>query len=267
MRNLFVVLWKYHFFILFFLLEGFSGYLIYMNNHFHQAALTNMAVSFAGTVVENTTAVKEYLHLKETNEALAAENAVLRTALPASYFNDSVAEKTVSDTLKQKQYRYITAKVINNSINKRNNYITLNRGSKHGIKPQMGVITSNGVVGIVKDVSEHFCTVLSMLHKDARISVKINKNSYFGSLVWDGDNPYEASIMYIPKHLKVQNGDSVSTSSYSVIFPEGIKVGTIQSHNRVNLATNFNNLTYVFVVENLLKDEQLNLESANKDAN
>ena len=117
---------------------------------------------------------------------------------------------------------------INNSINRRSNYLTLNRGRIHGIKPQMAVIGPAGVVGIVLHVSNHFCTVLSLLNSQIKLSAKIRENNYFGSLTWDGKDPIYATLGEINKHVKIEVGQHVVTSAYSTIFPENINIGLVE---------------------------------------
>ena len=190
MRNLFILLWKYNFFILFLLMEVFCSYLIVQNNNFHRASFINSTNRVAADIQLVVSEVTDYISLRTTNDALSRENAGLRTIIPDVFYIDSVLEKTVYDSVFKQQYIFMPAKVINNSTNRRNNYLTLNKGSRQGVKPEMGVIAGHGVVGIVKDVSEHFCSVISILHKDSRISTKFKKSNYIGSLVWDG---YHAS--------------------------------------------------------------------------
>ena len=117
--------------------------------------------------------------------------------------------------------------MINNSVNKRNNYLTLDKGSEHGIKSEMGVISSTGVVGIVKDVSAHYCTVMSLLHKNTRLSARFRNSGYFGSVTWDGDDPTKAQLNEIPKHVTFNVGDTIVATRYSSIFPEGVIIGAV----------------------------------------
>lgn len=221
--------------------------------------------------------VNEYIDLKATNKNLAQENARLRSLLPDAYYESNIIKNTVNDTLKHQQYSFIVAKVINNSMTRRNNYLTLDKGALQGVKPEMGVITSQGVVGIVKNVSEHYCTVMSMLHKDMRISAKFKNNNYFGSLAWEGSDPTIAVLKDIAKHVVFQKGNTVVTTSYSAVFPENILIGTVAGADikpgenfyniQIKLSTNFSNLTYVYVVDNMLKSEQRKLqdETVNND--
>ena len=179
------------------------------------------------------------------------------------------------DTVHKQQYTFVTAKVINNSVNRRNNYLTLNKGGLQGIKPEMGVVCAEGIVGIIKDTSGHFSSVLSLLHKDARISAKVKKSGYIGSLVWDGYDFRHATLKDIALHVKLTRGDSIVTSSFSSIFPEGIMIGTVEDIETkegdkfysitVKLSTDFSNLSSVYIVENMLKGEQQSLEEKQTD--
>jgi rod shape-determining protein MreC len=153
---------------------------------------------------------------------------------------------------------------------RRNNYITLNKGSLHGIKPKMAVISPNGIVGVVKDVSQNYSTVISLLHKAAKVSAKLQKTDNFGSLSWDGTNPDYAYLKDIAIYVKLKQGDTIVTTSYSDIYPEGIMVGTVdrleeKSNDafhliRVKLSTNFNSLTHVYVISDFTRAERDTLE-------
>lgn len=223
--------------------------------------------------------MKEYINLKENNSSLAKENASLKSLLPESFYDNSALRTAVKDTQYFQQYTFINARVVNNSVSRRNNFITLDKGSAHGIQKDMGVISSSGVVGIVKDVSTHYCTVMSVLHKNTKISTRFKNSNYFGSLVWNGENSREATFLEIAKHVKFKQGDTLVTTVYSSIFPEGIMVGTVKSSElkagdnfykiTVSLSTNFDNLSHVYIVDNLYKNEQLDLENAtlSKDDN
>lgn len=275
MRNLLQLLWRYNFFLFFLLLEGFCLYLIYQNSHFHHATLVNSTNRVAARINSAVSAVTEYVNLKETNEALARQNAALKSILPGVFYIDSVNRQLVDDTLRHQQYQFMTARVVNNSINRRNNYLTLDRGSLQGVRPEMGVISADGIVGIVKDVSEHYCSVISFLHKDSHISARVKKNGFIGSMVWEGYDSQFGSLKDIAKHVKLMKGDTIITSSYSKIFPEGVLIGVIDRVNsetgdnfqdvRVRLSVPFGSLTYVYLVGNLMKEEQRKIEENQRD--
>lgn len=212
---------------------------------------------------------KEYVHLKEVNDSLAKENAMFRSLAKESYFIFNDSSYQVSDSIYQQQYVYTAAKVINSSIYKRNNYITLNKGRRDGIDSDMGVICKDGIVGVVVDVSESFSVVKSLLHKTTEFSVAFKKNNEKGSLQWEGGDPQTATAIDIPNYVVVNVGDTILTSSSS-FFPTGIMVGTVSefiaksgnelSIAKVKLSVNFNSLSYVYIINNLKKNEQLQLE-------
>ena len=275
MRNLFLFLWKYNFFLLFLFMESLCIYLVVRNNNFQQASVFNSANKVAANIQSVVNSVTEYINLKTENNALARENSALRSYIPDATYLDSVQRRFQNDTVYKQQYTFMTARVINNSINRRNNYLTLNKGSKHGVVPEMGVVCSEGIVGIVKDVSENFCTVRSFLHKDVIISSRFKKNGYFGPLVWEGFDASEGSLKGIARHVNVQKGDTIITTSFSAMFPEGILIGRVSEVDKntgddfysikVKLSTQFGSLSHVYIVSNLLKGEQRQLESATID--
>ena len=274
MRTLFALIWKFYFAFLFILLEIFASFLIVQNNSFHKAGFLNSSNALSASLFKITNNISQYMRLRSTNELLAIENEKLHSQSILSFVKFNTGIWTINDTIFEQQYTYLSARVINNSIYKRNNYLTLNKGERHGIEPEMAVISSNGIVGIVKDVSDNFSSVLSVLHKDARISAKIKKSGSFGSLVWDGADFKTGTLSDIPVHAKISEGDTIVTSRYSAIFPDGILIGTIVGFKinpgdnfytiSVKFSTDFSNLSYVYVVDNLMKDEQILLEEASQ---
>jgi len=226
-----------------------------------------------GSAYERVNEFSSYLILGKTNDSLAAENARLRNLLTSSYYDDSVRQVTVKDSVLKQQYIYTVARVINNSVHQKNNYLTINRGSKHGIKKGMGVIAPSGVIGIVLNVSENFSTVRSLLHTETKISASVDGN--IGSLVW-GEGNYDsrfALLKDIQSHLNIKKGARVTTSEFS-LFPPGTNIGYVTESDtrdensalniQVKLDTDFAKLQYVYVIINLLSEEQLNLEAQNK---
>lgn len=279
MRSLFLLLWRNNFTLLFLLLWTLCFYLIFNNNNFQQIAFINSTNRVVATVLEGVNYVKEYVNLKENNASLARENANLKSILPESYYNTEALRTAIADSIYKQQYFFVTARVVNNSVNRRNNFLTLDKGKIHGIQKDMGVISSSGVVGIVKDVSDHYSTVMSVLHKNTKISTRFKNNNYFGSLVWEGEDSRKATLLEIAKHVKFNVGDTVVTTVYSSVFPEGVMVGTVEDSElktgdnfykiKIKLSTNFFNLSHVYIVNNLQKAEQLELESTtiSKDDN
>lgn len=265
MNNLFKFILKYHIIFLFIFLEIISFYLLIRNNNYHRAKVLNTGYEISGNIYSKYNEFSEYFSLKDENRKLAEENAKLRNLLYSSYKTDTIFFRNVKDSLRHQQYTYITAKVIHNSVNMQNNYIFLDKGSIHGIKPEMAVISPNGIVGIVKNTSKNFSTVISLLNSNLRVSAKIKRNGYFGSIMWDGKSYNKAMLNEIPVHIKIKSNDTIITSGYSAIFPEGIMVGKMEEFTfkggdnfwttRVALSTDFKKLNYVYIVNNIMKDD------------
>lgn len=273
MRNLWLFISKYNAFFLLIIFFTISLILLIKNNSYQRASVWNSSNQLVGSAYERMNEFSSYLVLGKTNDSLAAENARLREQLKSSYFSDSIKQVTIRDTTLKQQYTYTVARVINNSVHQKNNYITINRGKKHGIEKGMGVTSSTGIVGIVLNVSDNFATVRSLLHTETRISASVNGN--IGSLVWGEGNydPRFAVLKDIQSHLIIKKGSRVVTSEFS-LFPQGTNIGYVvrtgtksgdSSLNiEVKLDTDFATLQYVYVINNLLSKEQLSLEAQNK---
>lgn len=280
MYNLLRFIVRYYLFIFFLLLEGFCFYLIYQNNRYHQAAYVNMANNANGKVYKAYSGVTDYLYLRQYSDSLVAENARLHAMLPESKYDTSAERQLQTDTIDKKLeqvFTFTTAKVIKNSVNQAANYIYINRGSRQGIEPQMGVINPSGVVGQVVNVTEDYAAVMSLLNKNFKVSAKLKHSNYFGTLSWEGKNTTLAKLREIPKHVKMKVGDTVVTSGYSELFPENVMVGRVSYVNAepeenfldidVTLSSNMNNLSYVYVVSNLKRKEIQVLDSVVKKNN
>ncbi len=275
MRNLIFFISKYYVFFLFFGLELFSFIIIYRFNNYQKASFVNYTTGVTSSFYSAVSNTQQYFYLRRVNDSLQIENAKLRSQLLTSYYQNGLTLNHINDTIYKQQYEYIPASVVNNSVTKRNNYLTLNRGSLHGIKPKDGVISESGIVGIVLSVSENYCTVLSLLNNNCKISAKVKKNNAFGSLVWDGKDTRIARLLDVNKHVALAENDLVITSNYSTIFPEGIPIGKIKEHSldagdnfhtiKVELFTDFSTVSTVYVIRNLMKEQQQNLESTIKN--
>jgi len=274
MRNLLKLLYKYNYIILFLILEGFSLFLIIQGSTYHHAKFATATRSFTGSIYEKMSVFKAYIGLRDENYHLAQENLQLRRELENHRKIEVSQRDTLLDSTKHQLFTYLLAKVVNNSVNKQYNYITLNKGSNDGVKPNMGVITSNGIVGIIDGVSENFSTAYSVLNLKFSISAKIKKNGYFGFIVWNGINDKICLLTDIAQHVKLQEGDTIVTSGYSGIFPENIPVGKIKDFEisggnfysiKVELFNDFRKLNYVTLVDNLYKKEQQDLEKTIKN--
>ena len=277
MRNLIAFISKYSFFFLFLLFEVFAFYLLFKNNNFQRISFLNSTNTISGNLFSNYSNLTDYLNLKEVNEALAEENRLLRERQLESFeplFGQNIL---VKDTILKRKFLYAKAKVINNSVNKQNNYLTLNIGTDNGIQEGMGVLGPQGVVGVVKHVSKNFSTVLSVLHQSAKISAKIKQTNYFGSMQWDGKNYQEGILEDIPNHVSISTSDTIVTSGYSSTFPEGITIATILDYSKpegenfykikLKFANDFKNLSFVYVVKNnsLLEQQELETETEEND--
>jgi rod shape-determining protein MreC len=273
MQTLFLFFFKYRAFALFLALQLLCAWLIIQNNRYQSAAFFNSANFVAASITEAANEVESYLFLKENNESLAQENALLRERLQELEQRTAIPYKRASvPTEVAQQYNFEAARVINNSTNRAKNFITLNKGRKDGIEPGMGVIGTDGVVGKIKSVSDHYSVAISLLHTNFYVSSVIKGLNAFGSMHWNGTDPKEANLEFIARHHTVNVGDTVVTSSFNAVFPYGIPVGIVTEVNlpdnstyydiTVDLAADFSSLPFVYVIKNQLLDEKDSLEQA-----
>ena len=272
MKEIIKLILKYHFTIIFILLEIVSFSLIIRHNEYQRAIFSESASTLFGNVSSTITSIKDYFRLKEMNESLANENILLKNRLEEY---ELLRETIIHGTVVQDSipvYEYIGAKQVNATYNRTKNYITLNRGRKNGLQKEMAVCTPEGIVGLIQDLSDHFAVVIPLINVDSRISAKIKKNNYYGSLQWDGNDYAYSYLNDIPYHVEVNAGDTIVTSGLSKIFPEGIVVGYVESVDKetanflkikVKLAVDFKRINHVYVILNNKKNEQTSLEAIN----
>jgi rod shape-determining protein MreC len=270
LRNLLAFIYRQHFVFIFLLMQLLCFYLMSRAKNYQGSQLINSSNKVASGVYQARANTEEYFSLKAENDRLAAENAVLYAMLKNNYIRLAQTEMTMKDTVFKQQYSYLQAKVVNASVNNRSNYLTLDIGSKMGVSRDMAVFNSDGIVGIVKDVSANFASVMSVLHKDTKINCQLKRDGSFGPLVWDGSNYQYCLLTDIPTHAKIKQGDTVITSKLSGIFPEGIMVGTIESFERrqnepfytatVKLSADLKKVNHVYVIKNRFKNEKDSLE-------
>jgi rod shape-determining protein MreC len=276
MRNLFNFILRYHAFFLFLLLEAVCLSLVVRNNDSQRKIFLSSANFFTGALYEEYDGFTQYLNMGAVADSLAKENSHIYQQLENAKFSNLVVSDTAQvDSIYTQRYFYIAAKVVNNSSTLQNNYLTLNRGHKHGVRRDWGVIDGRGLVGIVVDVSEHFSLVMSLLNRQTKISALIKRNGEIGSLVWKGNDPRFMQLEAVPKHVELMKGDTVITSGYSTIFPEGLLIGTIEDFKieggsnfydiQVLLNNNIRTARYVQVVQNILQEEQKSLEESISD--
>lgn len=238
-----------------------SLFLLTKNQPYHNRVIVNVTNDFTGACYNIKSNIVNYFSLNAENEKLAQENSNLLNIIQyLKNTNDSLGQNQ-PDTI----FNYIPCKVVSTTTHLSNNYIVINKGSADGITRNMGLISSDGVAGIVADVSKHYATAISMLHKYTNISVLFKSNNHLANLIWEGHDSRYGTIEHIPTHLNIQKGDTVLTSGYSFIFPEGIMVGTIEelfesaggdlNSASVCFATDFNTLRHVYVIQNYHRSE------------
>ncbi len=269
MRNLLRFIVRHNFIIIFILLEILAFILLFHTSKYHRARYVNFTYSLAGGFSKTFDNIKDYLSLREENRKLIEENNKLYNMLKSSYRTTASDAALLNDSIYKRKYLYINAKVINNSTNKQYNYITLNKGRNHGIEPDMAVVSDKGIVGIVKSVTDNYSSVLSLLNRKFKVNGKIKRNEYFGPLSWTGTGHGKALLTDIPHHVDILIGDTIVTSGYSAIFPEGYMIGIASDFKlkggnyyeiKVDLAVDFKKLSNVQVVKNMFREEQIELE-------
>ncbi len=271
MRSLWQLIYRFHVLLVFIGLEVLAVALLIRNNNYQRAVFIDSSNQLVGTLYERRTEISEYLKLQSINEKLARENALLKSEAPESFLKLTDNLSLVDDTLYLQRYAYMPARVINNSVNRVNNYITIDKGLQNGINKEMGVVSKGNVVGIVKDISDHFASVMPLINVNFTLGVKLSQSEAFGRVIWNGDDPTIAQVIEVPRYANPLRGDTVVTSGYSSYFPEGMMVGTIENYSipegenfyeiEIRLSTPFHELSYVDVVHHLLQDEQLKLET------
>jgi len=225
----------------------------------------------AGSVYQIKANLENYFELKKVNKRLSDENANLRQALYQSQFEKALIEGTFGNTDTLNKFVVSPAKVIKNSVIREKNLITLNKGGKEGIVQDMGVISDKGVVGVVENTSDHFTTVISLLHSELSINASLKNTKHFGSLIWDTKTIDRCILVDLPKISNIQIGDTIVTGGMSSVFPAGIPIGQVSAYSvpnnssfykaEVRLFNDMSNLDQVYVIKNTLKEEQVSLEN------
>jgi rod shape-determining protein MreC len=277
MRYLLYFFRKHYYYFLFVALEVISLALLVNNNAYQNSAFSKVSGGVAGSVLEAYSSVFEYFSLRRVNRILAEDNAKLHSGRMEAFYQADTNTFFHNDTIYKLEYRYISAKVVSNSTHKRNNFLMLNKGKDQGIDIHMGVIIGNRIVGQVVCVSRHFSWVMSLLNKDSRISGKFKKNDQLVNIEWSGGNYRRGDVREIPKHVQIMKGDTIITSGNSDIFPQGLFIGTIESYTiaqddnfnnaTLNFATDFNSLSHVEVIIDLMRKEKEDLVNSFKSSN
>ncbi len=275
MNNLTRFLQRYYYVFLFLILEGTAIYFISCNSYYQGSAITRLANTMSGATYEQINKIGQYFSLESVNKQLVEENARLREQIESSYvkYTDRIMIK--DDTIYKQQFSFVEATVISKSINKRNNYFMLNKGLSSGISKGMSVISPNGIVGVITQVTDNFASVMTVLHQDSKIAVKNKRTEVSGTLVWEGGDYETAQITDMPSSLTIKLGDTIVTSGFSRSFPEGIDVGYVKEFTKdkgtgfynikIKFATDYNKVGFVYVVKNFFKMEQEELERGMKN--
>jgi rod shape-determining protein MreC len=247
------------------------------NSPYHSAAYFHTSNAIIGNIYRTKNNISQYFNLPVVNDELASDNAKLRELLSRSQAPIIVESK--QDSLEHSHidynYQYLSAKVINNSTRLMHNFLTINKGHANGVEPGMGVISAKGIVGKVMSVSKNFATVSSLLNTEVFVSAYLKRNNTFCSINWDGRDNLKTKLLFVPKHIDLEKGDTIVTSGYNSVFPKSILIGFIDDYTenasfydiKVNLSNDFSNLAYVYVIKNPLKEERIELEAALQEEN
>ncbi|MCZ8353286.1 MAG: rod shape-determining protein MreC [Cyclobacteriaceae bacterium] len=272
MERLFLFIYQYRAFFTFLVLQVICFLLLVSNNQYQSAAFFNSSNSLVAGINRTSQNFRDFFSLRETNQILAEENAYLKKLVEQrnqSLYQLNVRE--INDTEIINRFDFISARVVNNSVDQFKNHLTINKGKKQGIAPGMAVVSPQGIVGKVKTVSDNFSVVTSILNIDVLTSVQIKRTSHFATAKWNGANPDVLNLLYLPRHVQPIVGDTIITSGYNAIYPEGLMVGTISEINlkdealfydiELKLSQDFRRLTYLAVIKSNLKQELDSLQN------
>lgn len=273
MQQIIYFIKKFRYFLLFFVLEIIAISFTIQHHSYHKSKFVNSANALSGGFYNSISSVTDFFHLKTDNKILVEENAKLKNLLETKGILIDTAF-VFDEELFNIKYSYTSAKIINNNYTKRNNILTLNKGENQGVKEDMGVVNGRGIIGVVKNTSNNYATVLSILNSYSKVNVRLLNSDYFGTMTWDGKSYLKTQIVDIPRQASIRVGDTIITDGKSVIFPEGILVGTISDFKiennqyqqiNINLFNDMSAIGYVQVVKNMQQEEQLNLEQQSEN--
>lgn len=275
MRDLFRFLYRIRDTLLFLGLMGVAMVLLHQGNAYHRSRAFTTSNAMVGTLYGWRTSITDYANLKEVNRRLAEENASWRARHESAYTPVEDLFVRINDTIYRQEYSYLQAKVVNSTWHKQRNFLTLDKGATSGVQAEMGVIGPDGIVGVVREASPHFASVISILSPNIRTSVRIRRTGHFGLLYWDTRDPRTASVIDIPKHARIVVGDTVETRGGDGTFPVGVPVGIIEdivsepgtSYQQITLrlAEDLTRSGFVYVVKDLQRAERDTLQKAHQD--
>ncbi len=277
MKNIFFFIRRYFTFLSFLLLQVAAIIMLSSASKTHQSFFASAANEVTGGINKQYSGFREYFTLKETNRSLTAENTRLKNMLASNFYSVNDGKRYVIDSLVKdstghyRKFTYLPARVVGNSYNSQANFITLERGADEGVTKGMAVTGPDGIVGVVVEVSPHYSKVMSLIHRNSKVSAMLKRDQNAGSLEWDGTDPRYLTLKNVTKGAKVSKGDTVLTSTYSANFPPKLMIGTVaeiaseSASNfyslKIKTATSFFNIQYVYLIQNVRYAEQVQLES------
>lgn len=270
MRSLLNFLARFNNLIIFLILEGIAIYLLATGNNYHNTRVILGIRGITNGVEKSISNTRNYLNLREINQRLSEENVALRNRIGRLTEKGNSIFYSAIDSVFRQQYNHTSAEVINNTVTRQRNFFTVNKGYAQGLGVDMAVTSDNAVAGVIVGCSANFSIAMSVLNQDFKLSTRIRSNGYFGSLSWDGRNYRKAILSEIPQHVSVNIGDTIETTGYSAIFPEGIIVGTVSDFERVggdffkitvDLKNDFKKIDFIEIIGNMKKIEQIELEN------
>ncbi len=274
MRDLFRFLHRIRSTLMFLGLLLISLVLLYNGNQHQRAQAISSSNAIVGTIFTWRKDITDYASLKEVNRRLAEENAMWRNRHISTYTPVEGLFARIQDTIRQQDYRVVTAKVVNSTWHKPKNYLLLNKGTKAGVHSDRGVIGPHGIVGVVREAGPGFSSVISVLNPDIKHSVQLRRTGHYGLLYWDTNDPLTSSVIDIAKHARVAVGDTVETRGGDGVFPAGVPVGVVETVESAP-GSNYHEITirlledmtrsgFVYVVEDLRRMERDTLQQANE---
>lgn len=275
MQRLLQLIYTYRAFLFFLLMETIALFIFFSYNVYQGSSWFNTSSYAVGEMLYTKKNVNNYFSLKQENEELAKENARLRLLLTREkQINNSRFPDTIA-YLKEHKFNYIPAHIVSNTIHRGRNFFTIDKGTKDGIKPGMGVISPNGVVGEIRECSDNFCTGNLVLFEKNSLSSKVINTDIKGSAEWSmgwfGGDPFHAKMNYVARHNKIKVGDTIVTSGDNPLYPEGVMIGKIEKITDdkqtfyeivIRYSNDYTSLNHVYVIENNLKVQRDTLEQS-----
>ncbi len=262
MQQLIHFIQKFKYFLFFLLLQVISFFLIVNNHSYHRSKFVSSANTITGGIYEKRSNLNKYFHLKKENQSLIEENVALKNKLAKlDVLLDSLNIKNTQNLAQQ--FQFISGEVYKNEFQKPYNYLTINRGIKHGIKQEMGVINNKGIIGIIDVTSSKYSRVRSILNRNSKVNARLKNTAHFGSLSWNGENHNIVQLQDVPREAQTKIGDTIITGGNSTIFPKGILIGTIVNNTKgidIKLFNDMSTIENIYIIKNFDKEEIKDLE-------